>query len=271
MKYYIWLVCLVAALIIFGCGQQNNLLYYPLSHYTQMTLDQADKKVVYLDWGEVLVYNGKMQTNTEIVKDKTNDVVYVLVERKSTKERGWVKKDSVILNPIAKATLLNPSQVYKINNELSRDFFNMSAPMIGYVVELKEDWARVKWYMSAYKVFTGKSEWTSYEWIKLSAISTNSQDADLLAFAYGSFYRLAKWQSEWPALDEKKRNVVSNDIEKEIIVLQNALNKYSKAASAQYVNSILESLQNLIYPVQSKPSEEPQNYEDEEPEAGEAD
>jgi len=262
MKRYFSLV-MIGVMLIMGCGQKKQDVYYPLSHFTPMILDQVDKKVVYLDWGEPLVYAGKMVTNTELVKGQSNDVVYVLVQRDRTKERGLVKLDTVVHNPVAKATLLNTSQVYKTPNEISREFFTMTAPMIGYVVEVQEDWARVKWYMAAYKVFTGKPEWTTYEWIKLSSISTNAADADLLSIAYTSARRLGEWQNTWSTLDKTKKTKVSNDIEVELAYLQNIMKKYSGAASAIYVANIINALSTLIYPVPVEPSGATDQYDGE--------
>ncbi|MCX7883168.1 MAG: hypothetical protein N2314_08110 [Brevinematales bacterium] len=248
-----------------GCSLGGKDVYYPKAHFTQMTLDQADKKVVYLDWGKPLVYAGKTQTNQEVVKDKTNDVVYVLVQNQETKERGWVNLSSVVKKPIAKATLLNTTQIYKTPNEVSRDFFTMVAPMIGYVVEIQQDWARVQWYMSAYKVFTGRTDWTSYEWVKLSDISTNAKDADLLAMAYTTYRMLSEWKGKWPTLtEENKKLSMSNEIEKEIIFLEKAIKNYGGNSGSElaglYVANLVDELRRLIYPpIQEDYTEE--NYD----------
>ncbi|NPV39650.1 hypothetical protein BREVNS_1437 [Brevinematales bacterium NS] len=265
-RYFVLLVFLVMA--IFGCGMKKTDIYYPKAHYTQMTLDQADKKVIYVDWGNPLVYAGKMQTNSEVVKGKTNEVIYVLVQKQDTKEKGWVSLSSVVKNPVAKATLLNTTQIYKTPNEVSREFFTMVAPMIGYVVEIQEGWARVQWYMAAYKTFTGKSDWTTYEWVKLSEISTNANEADLLSLAYVSYKKLADWQAKWPTLtDEKQKLSMSNEIETEIIYLEKAIKNYGGAygpvASSRYVANIVDSLRSLIYPpIQEEYTEE--SYDGEE-------
>ncbi|MFN4216723.1 MAG: hypothetical protein ACK4HQ_04935, partial [Brevinematales bacterium] len=71
MKPMFWCMLFVV-LGTFSCGMKKVDVYYPKMHYTPMTLDQADKRVIYLEWGNSLVYAGKMQTNTEVVKGKTN-------------------------------------------------------------------------------------------------------------------------------------------------------------------------------------------------------
>ncbi|MFN4217550.1 MAG: hypothetical protein ACK4HQ_09150, partial [Brevinematales bacterium] len=179
--------------------------------------------------------------------------VYVLVQKQDTKEKGWVNLSFVIKNPVAKATLLNTTQIYKTPNEVSREFFTMTAPMIGYVMEIQDDWARVHWYMSAYPVFTGKSGSTTYEWVKLSEISTNAQEADLLSLAYESYKRMFEWRKKWPDLtDEKQKLAVSNEIETEIVYLERVIKKYGGAFgpvnSVRYVVNIVDTLRSLISP-----------------------
>ncbi|URA10511.1 hypothetical protein [Thermospira aquatica] len=253
-------------LLVFGCGSKKEELYYPKTHFTKMTLDQADKKVVYLDWGTPLVYAGSMQTNLEESKGKTNEEIYVLVINNNTKDKGWVNLASVVKNPLAKATLLNTSQIYKTPSEISRDFFTMTAPMIGYVVEVQNDWARVQWYMSAYKVFTGKTEWTSYEWVKLNAISTNAKDADLLAILYTTYRKLPDWKTKWSTLtDEKQKQALSNEIDKEIIYLENVIKTFGGVGgpvlTTTYANDVVTSLNNLLYPAEES-YEEDEYYEE---------
>ncbi len=266
MKRFV-VVFLGTVLVLFGCGKRVEDVYYPRTHFTQMTLDQANKKVVYLDWGTPLVYAGAMQTNIEESKGKTNEVIMVLVMNKNTKEKGWVNLSSVVKNPLAKATLLNTSQIYKTPSEISREFFTMTAPMIGYVVEIQEDWARVQWYMSAYKIFTGKTDWTTYEWVKLSAISTNAKDADLLSIAYVTYRKLPDWQAKWANLtDEKQKQALSNEIEKEIIYLENVIKSFGGVGgpvlTTSYANNLVISLKDLLYPIQET-YEEDTYYEEE--------
>lgn len=263
------LVVLVVVVVGVGCATKKRDVYYPKSHFTQVTLDTAKKEVVSVDWGIPLLYAEQTQTNQEVVKGKTNDVVYILVENKNTKQKGWVSEAHVVKNPLAKAALLNTASIYKTPSEVSRDFFTMVAPMIGYVVEIQENWARVQWYMSAYKVFTGKSDWTSYEWVKLSDISTNAKDADLLSLAYTSYRRLAEWSRNWTNVtDVKKKLSMSNDIEKEMIYLENVIKSYGgdngPVSSTIYVRNIINSLQQLLYPEEE---EEEAGYEEDE-EAG---
>ncbi|MFN3660692.1 MAG: hypothetical protein ACK4TN_05595, partial [Brevinematales bacterium] len=117
----------------------------------------------------------------------------------------------------------------------------------------QEDWAKVDWYMSAYSVFTGKSGWTTYEWVKLSEISTNAQEADLLSLAYVSYKRMFEWQKKWPDLtDEKQKLAISNEIETEIVYLERVIQKYGEAFgpvnSVRYVFNIVDTLRSLISP-----------------------
>jgi hypothetical protein len=255
---------LVTGVVLTGCGRKALEMYYPKAHFTKMVLDQADKKVVYLEWGVPLAYAGKVQTNYEEVKGKSNEIIYVLVVNQSTKERGWVDVSTVVKNPIAKATLLNNAVVFKTPSEVSREFFTMNAPMIGYVVEVQDDWARVQWYMAAYKVFTGKSEWTTYEWIKWNQISTNSKDADLLSLLYLSYTKFSTWKEKWPTLmDSNQIIAMSNEIEKELIYLDNLTKAFADASTVNYAIELYKSIDYLIHPVVEESGDYGEGYQGE--------
>ncbi len=245
-------VIILLSYLVVSCNIGGKEIYYPLSHYTLMTLDTPTKKVVYLDWGFPLVYAGSIKTNIEVKGNKTNEIVYVLVLNEKTGDKGWVSLSSVIKDPVSKISILKPTQIYKEPDEFSRSFFNLSSPVIGYLVEVKDGWGRVMLYRSSYRLFTGKTDWTTYEWVKLSDVSTNSVDADLLSILYTSFERYSKWKDNIVKATGSEAQKITNEIDKEITYLENVIKNFkSKGISLSaedYANVIYSDIRKLIYP-----------------------
>lgn len=179
----------VVLLSLTSCGLlvTKDKIMYPLWNGVEIMNEDGDG-ISWPQWGEKLIYKGK----TEVIHGQT----CYLVQRELDHKQGYVAVDSVVRAPIARGVILNSVLVYNTPDAVyATQKITATPPVLLYVIEVKNDgYAKIRCY-NATKLFQLSENMTKIsgeKWVKLSDISTNKDDVDVIVAVQHALYSVRK-------------------------------------------------------------------------------
>lgn len=230
------LISVLLVLFIFtGCkkfGFGGGSVFYPKYHNIAMK-DERFKWIASLNWGDKLI------DMKESITDDKEKKTYSKIKRDVDGKIGFVLTDYLIKEPMARAVILNPVLVWGTPSIKSKDKQPVTPPVLAYQLESKEN-AEGKWVkilsFNANKQYNIKEDAKDlkYEWIKLSDISTSSDDVEVIIAMQLSLknYKEAKASGNPKKLEE----VVAT----EKAALENVISTYKASAAVGFAQEALD-------------------------------